>query len=559
MPQSVPGLGVITTVAGKGPCSGGGDNVPATSACLAHPDGVAVAPDGSLYIADDSAACVRRVTGDGIIRTVAGQCGTAGASGDGGPATSALLSTPVDIAFGPDGSLYVADSSPNSNRIRKIDPTGIITTIVGSGAVGFSGDGGPATQAALNFPMGVDVTSDGTIFVSELLNARIRRVGPDGIIRTVAGVGTTSCFSQNTKGYGGPATAAHLCQVDKVRAAADGSFYILEGGAGIVDRVGTDGIIRLFAGTGGSAYSGDGGPATQATLGVGNVTDIALGPEGSVYISDGFATVRRVDPSGIISRVAGIPNASVTFSGDNVPATAAAMGPAGLSMAPDGTLYIAEPLNQRVRRVQPGLPNFSFNGTSLEIASEDGTQLYVFDANGRHLETLDAVTGTTRYQFNYDADGHLSAVADVAGNTTTINRDANGNPTALVSPYGQSTTLSVDVNGYLSAVQDPSGAPDAVCVRTAGPHGDDDRPARRSASVQLRPQWQADRGPGSLRWLESPRAHRNRFGWIRRLDHVRARRAIDVSDDDVRDWHICPTQHAAERPADPRLRSQAPG
>ncbi len=218
---------VIKSIAGNG-CTGlGGDNGPATSACVNTPLAVAVGSDGSVYIADGT-YCIRRVGTDGVIRTFAGQCAVTGFSGDEGPATNALFNLPSDIAFGPDGSLYIADEM--NQRIRRVDPSGIIHTVAGSGPTGggsFSGDGGLATQATLNSPNGVDVAPDGTIYIADLLNGRVRRVGPNGVIETAAGIGTNSCFNQTTKGYGGPATAAHLCGVNKVRVANDG-FYLIE-------------------------------------------------------------------------------------------------------------------------------------------------------------------------------------------------------------------------------------------------------------------------------------------------------------------------------------------
>ena len=260
----------------------------------------------------------------------------------------------------------------------------------------------------------------------------------------------------------------------KVRAARDGSFYIVESNAGQVDRVDTNDIITLFAGNGSSTYSGDGTPASQASLSYGNVTDVAVGPDGSVYITDGFFTARRVNPSGIISRYAGTPG-TAGFSGENGPATAATLGTqAGVRVAPDNTVYIADHLEQRVRRIQPPLPGFSFTTNSIQIASQNGTQIYTFDGNGRHLQTIDAFTGAIIYQFNYDSAGRLSAVAECTNatcstaNTTTIDHDANGNPTSIVPPFAQATMLGVDANGYMNSVTDPAGEQTTFAYSTQG-------------------------------------------------------------------------------------------
>src|SRR5262249_52970399 len=158
-------------------------------------------PDGSVYIADTLNARIRRVDPDGLITTVAGG-GTVG-YGDGGPATQAQLAFPTALTFGPDGSLYIADGS--YNNIRRVGPNGIITTVVGSGPSVYSGDGGPATQARFDFPPGVALGADGSLYITDADNNVIRRVGPDGIITTVAGNG-----SSGYSGDGGPATQARL-------------------------------------------------------------------------------------------------------------------------------------------------------------------------------------------------------------------------------------------------------------------------------------------------------------------------------------------------------------
>src|SRR5439155_1692857 len=153
---------VISTVAGNGSYGFSGDGGPATQATLRNPRNVALAPDGSLYIVDRDNHCIRRMGPDGIITTVAGN-GTFGFSGDGGPATQAALRFPQDVAVAPDGNLYIADTG--NRRIRRVGPDGIITTVAGNGTNGFSGDGGAATQAALSHPPGVAVGPDGSLYI----------------------------------------------------------------------------------------------------------------------------------------------------------------------------------------------------------------------------------------------------------------------------------------------------------------------------------------------------------------------------------------------------------
>jgi RHS repeat-associated protein len=456
-PADLPGI--IGTFAGSGatdfaPGSTLGGGGPATLATLAGPQSVAIGPDGRVYIVDGE--CIRVVGTDGIIQTFAGQCLNAGFSGDEGPATAALLYTPEDIAFGPDGSLYVADAY--NNRIRRIDPSGIIHTVAGSGplgasAGGFSGDGGSGLQATLNLPWGVDVTPDGTLFIADFGNERIRRITPDGVI-TAAGIGTGGCYSQDTKGYGAAATAAHLCGVLRVRVANDGGFYLTEFNANQVDRVGKDGIITAFAGNSNFGYGGDGGQATAAILR--SPMDIAIGLDGSVYVLDQNFTVRQVAPSGLISTVLGIAGNS-NFGGDGGFAGQATMGvSAGVRVGPDGSLYLADTADDRVRRTQLVFSGLAIGTGNYQFASRDGSQLFVFDPTGRHLQTLDAYTGAALYTFGYDSAGRLASVTDVDNDMTRFNHDESGNLASVVGPFGSQTSFTPDANGYLATATDPA-------------------------------------------------------------------------------------------------------
>src|SRR6185437_15974426 len=211
-------------VAGNGTAGFSGDDGPATQAMLSQPFAVAVASDGSVFIADTDNHRIRRVGPDGIITTVAGN-GTSGFSGDGGPALQATLG-PFGVAVGPDGSIYIADAT--NGRIRQVGPDGIIATFAGNGRFEFSGDGGSATQAGLDWPVGVAVAADGTVYVAEteigvstIGNNRVRRIRPDGIITTVAGNGAVGF-----RGDGGAATQAALVRPRGVAVGPNGSLYI---------------------------------------------------------------------------------------------------------------------------------------------------------------------------------------------------------------------------------------------------------------------------------------------------------------------------------------------
>ncbi|MBI4334830.1 MAG: glucosaminidase domain-containing protein [Chloroflexi bacterium] len=212
-------------------------------------------------------------------------------------------------------------------------------------------------------------------------------------------------------------------------------------------------VITTIAGNGTSGYSGDDGPATEAQLSWSY--GVTVGPDGSLYIADSANNrIRRVGPDGVITTVAG--NGQSGYSGDGGPATAAQLNtPYGIAGGPDGSLYIAAPETYRVRRVGPE-PRWLSAGEFF-ISDEDGSEIYVFAGQGRHLRTQNALTGAMRYRFTYDSAGLLVAVTDGDGNVTTIERDADGNPTAIVAPFGQRTILSLDTNGYLSTLAHPSG------------------------------------------------------------------------------------------------------
>jgi YD repeat-containing protein len=218
--------------------------------------------------------------------------------------------------------------------------------------------------------------------------------------------------------------------------------------------VGPDGIITTVAGTGSLGFAGDGGPATQAQLST--PRGVTVGSDGSLYIADTHNNfrIRRVGPDGIITTVAG--TGSLGFAGDGGPATQARLNePQGVAVGSDGSLYIADTINHRIRQLRLSLPGFNIG--DIIIAAEDGSELYVFTGTGRHLRTLDALTGAVRFQFTYNSAGRLATVTDGDGNVTTIERDGSGNPSAIVAPFGQRTTLAVQGDGYLSRVTNPAG------------------------------------------------------------------------------------------------------
>ena len=392
---------------------------------------VAVGPDGSLYYADSLTNRVRKRAPDGTITTVAGN-GTAGFSGDGGPATAAQLNNPFGVALGQDGSLYISDSS--NGRVRKVDAGGIISTFAGGSPCpgAFPCDGFPATQGQLNLPRGLAVGPDGSLYIAVSNNGRIHRVGPDGIITTVAG-GAGFGFG----GDGGPATQAALNVPTDVAVGPDGSLYIADFFDDRIRRVTLDGIIHTYAG-GGVNSPGDGLLATAAALNL--PQGVAVAPDGTLYIGEtGSQRVRRVTPDGLITTVAGTGVSG--FSGDGGPAPQATLRfPRGVVVGPDGSLYLADESNGRIRKVAPALPGFV--DATYVIPSEDGTEVYSFNNVGKHLQTQDALTGAVKYQFAYDSNGLLASVTDVAGQVTTIERGGGGALTAIARPSRATPTVT---------------------------------------------------------------------------------------------------------------------
>ncbi|MCH8820261.1 MAG: IPT/TIG domain-containing protein, partial [Acidobacteria bacterium] len=219
--------GMITTVAGTGEADFSGDGDSATAAALFRPSGVAVDAAGNLFIADSQNKRIRKVDqATGIITTVAGT-GEADFSGDGGPATEASLNKPRHVAIDAAGHLLITDI--NNHRVRRVDLTsGIITTVAGNGERDFSGDGGPATVAAMNLPVGLAFDRAGNLFIADFLNQRIRKVDTAGIITTVVGSGATGSRRGSFSGDGGPATEATLNGPGGVALDAQGNLYIVD-------------------------------------------------------------------------------------------------------------------------------------------------------------------------------------------------------------------------------------------------------------------------------------------------------------------------------------------
>ena len=517
---------VVTRIAGNGRPGYSGDGGPATDAQFQAqsvnspgtyvyvggntlPPGITADNLGNVYVADNGNYRVRRISSDGIVTTVAGN-GTAGFSGDGGPATDAQLSAVFGVALDVAGNLLIADS--NANRIRRVTPDGTITTIAGTGDRGLEGDGGPAVAAQLRNPAGIAIDTAGNLFIADLGNARIRRVTPDGNITTVAGAGPIPAVKPGDNecqpsGDGGPAASAVLCLPINVAVDQGGKLFVADvypnvdyyftPSFQVVREISPTGVITTIAGSncllfempGGDCYktpgygttatrtlfqgplalamdnagnlvvaddaagqvglgqppashiyklvsggamaslvgngqisffSGDGGQATNAQLR--QPEGVAVDGGGNVFISDNLNyRIRRVSSSGIITTVAG--NGNNASSGDGGPSTSAQAGPSGVAVDGAGNLFFFDVPGRSIRKIAP-----------------EGTISTVTGIGGYYGQSYDSLVGADRLGnvFAACSTGILDTVCETSPDGTT--RTVAGNGTWGFSGDGGSAT-----------------------------------------------------------------------------------------------------------------------
>ena len=403
-PNSAPSSyapGTIITYAGGG--SGGyDDGMPATSAQLVSPWGIALDKSGRLYIADYGNSKLRMVNSAGILSTFAGT-GIIGSNGNGGPATSAQLYHPAGVAVdSSNGNVFIADY--DNSKIRMVNSAGIITTFAGTGIIGSGGDGGPATSAQLNYPTGVAVDSNsGNIFIAEQYNTKIRMVNSAGILTTFAGTGIFG-----SGGDGGPATSAQLNSPNGVAVdSSSGNIFIADFYNHKIRMVNSAGILTTFAGDGSIGSSGDGGPATSAQLNTpsGVAVDIR---DGSIFISDMYNyKIRMVNSAGILTTFAG--TGIVGISGDGGPATSAQLyHPYGVAVdSSSGNVFITDFYNADIRMVIR-----TQSPTIAPIQSAYPTNRYAHSA----IEATQTINGITAAE----STAHLFILAVIQGVKTTL-------------------------------------------------------------------------------------------------------------------------------------------
>ncbi|MFQ5450827.1 MAG: hypothetical protein ACE5E9_09365 [Nitrospinaceae bacterium] len=336
--------GKMILYAGTGSSGYKGDGGPAVEAQLRTPAGLVVDKQGNLYIADRENHVIRKVDTRGIITTVAGM-GTAGFSGDGGPATQAQFNLPSGVALDSKGNLYIADRS--NNRIRVVNKKGIITTFAGNGKDGYHGDAGPALKATLDKPFGLAIDKKDNLYIADRGNNRIRKVNPNGIITTIAGDGGFFFIGDN-----GPAYRASIAGPTDVALDDQGNLYIADRNNNRIRVVDPQGMIRTVAGTGQQDYNGDSELARDTNLYL--PFGVAVDNQGQVLVIDrSHYRIRRINPkTGKVITVAG--NGLKKFAGDGGPAAGSNLNfPHGMVTDSKGNLIFSDEGHYRIREITP--------------------------------------------------------------------------------------------------------------------------------------------------------------------------------------------------------------
>jgi len=520
--------GLLTLIAGNGTSVSSGDGGSAAAAGLSHARGLALDRAGNLLIAEASAHRIRKVSPEGVISTVAGN-GTRGFSGDGGLATTAQLNLPGGVAVDAQGNLFIADS--NNQRIRKVAPDGMISTVAGNGVSGFGGDGGPAASAMIGETLGIAADAKGNLFIADARNQRVRQITPNGIINTVARITQAGWF-------GSPVGVA----VDEAGNlfVADSFFHTIwknpqDGLSAVAGdcrlAFNSDTLHYLYPCNGG--FRGDGGPATAALL-LGP-SAVAVDATGNLFIADSYNNrIRKVTPNGVIGTVAG--NGTERFTGDDGPATAALLNnPTDVAVDAAGNLFIADRANYRIRKVTPpGIISTIYGGRAAFVEPEsiavDGKgNLWIAWSNSNRIQkvspdgVISTVAGNGRAGFSGD-DG--PATAAQLNFPRAIDVDAQGNlfiadmanyRIRKVTPDGVIRTLAGDGtrgfsgdDGLATAAQ--LGAPVDVAVDAQGNIFIPTWPTaafERSLRMALSAQSQATGHPDSAATAARPRQPRS--------------------------------------------------
>ena len=427
--------GTITSVAGNGGDGTGGDGGPAIDAQFTFANCVAVDGAGNLYVGDSSR--VRKISTNGTITTVAGAT-QPGFLGDGGPATSAELTSVNGLAADASGNLLIVDE--NNYRVRKVSGDGTITTVAGDGFQSYSGDGGPAVAAQLDLPRAVAVDNTGNLYIADFANCRIRRVSANGTITTAAGNGICGIAIE-----GQLATSAHIGRSAGVAVDSSGNLFFSDSNNACIWEVGSDGLVHRVAGGAVRGYGGDGGPALQADFVV--PWGIAFDNSGNLYVVDEANNrVRKIASNGITSTVAG--NGTQGFSGDGGPASNAALNdPQSVAIDAAGSIYIADEGNNRIRKVSPGgtISTIAGNGAFGQGSASGPAAQAQLTVEGVAVDGNGSLYVAGEYVYRISAAGVISTIAGGGS-------DYSGDGGPALGAGVNAIALTVDASGKINVV-----------------------------------------------------------------------------------------------------------